>query len=197
MILSGHIVDQNRLIYRTEDECLLNFVNSFQPFNIEDGNSECDGNYVVVDTKRSSVIRSGAAEVGILRRWKEHRAASMLTEHNNRTNKLYSSYPNDQVVNKDLLSSSNVKGRFQHLSVRLGIGMKRNMMDDLVNMFTWNNVEINELTMLQGNGNRQSLSAKKYRHLCYMFELAYALAIDPNKNISLSAGCEWQTGHFG
>ena len=197
MILNGHIVNQNKLIYRTEDESLFNCVTSFKTFDIHDANSECDGNYVVVDTERSSVIRSGAAEVGILRRWKEHRAASMLIDHSNRTNKFYSSYPNALVTNKDLLSASNVKGRFQHLSVRLGIGMKRNMKTELVKLFDWNYVETNELTMLNGNGNRKSMDDKKYRHLCYMFELAYALAIDPNKNVSSSAGCEWQMGHFG
>ena len=197
MILNGHIVNQNKLIYRTEDESLFNCVTSFKTFDIHDANSECDGNYVVVDTERSSVIRSGAAEVGILRRWKEHRAASMLIDHSNRTNKFYSSYPNALVTNKDLLSASNVKGMFQHLSVRLGIGMKRNMKTELVKLFDWNYVETNELTMLNGNGNRKSMDDKKYRHLCYMFELAYALAIDPNKNVSSSAGCEWQMGHFG
>ena len=38
---------------------------------------------------------------------------------------------------------------------------------------------------------------KKYWHLYYMFELAYTLAIEPSKNISNSAGCEWQTHYYG
>ena len=77
------------------------------------------------------------------------------------------------------------------MSVRLGIGMKRNKIEDLVNIFVWNYVETNELTMLQGNANRQSMADKKYRHLYYMFELAYALVIYRNMNISSSAGCKW------
>ena len=112
MILNGHSVDQNRLIYRIEDTSLLNFVNSFKPFDFDDANSECDGNYVVVDTERSSGIRSGTSEVGIIRRWKDHTSANMLTEHNNRTNKFYSSYPNEQARYKHVLSVSNANGRF-------------------------------------------------------------------------------------
>ena len=68
---------------------------------------------------------------------------------------------------------------------------------NILNLFDWNGIENKELGCLKGNSNRQTIDDKKYRHLCYMFELAYALAIEPSKNISTSAGCEWQIGYFG
>ena len=63
--------------------------------------------------------------------------------------------------------------------------------------FHWNDVENSELGSLNGNGNRQRLNHNKYRYLCYIFETAYALAIEPSKNISSSAGCEWQLQFYG
>ena len=54
-----------------------------------------------------------------------------------------------------------------------------------------------ELMLLKGCGNRNSLEQKMYKHLCYMFELAYALSIDHAKNISCNAGCEWQLQYYG
>ena len=197
MIVNGHIVDLGKLEYRNKDENLLNYVNSFSTLNPADEHSDLDGSYVVVDTTRSTVIRSGAAEVGIMRRWKEHTVCSMLTDHNHRTNKFYSSYPNQTVVDKELLSATNVKGTFQDLSVRIGCGMRRTNKYNIIHLFDWNEIENKELGCLKGNSNRQTIDDKRYRHLCYMFELAYALAIEPSKNISTSAGCEWQTGYFG
>ena len=61
MILSGHIVEYDKLKYSLEDDNLLNFVNSFATIHLSDDSHNYDGNYVVVDTKRSTVIRSGAA----------------------------------------------------------------------------------------------------------------------------------------
>ena len=75
--------------------------------------------------------------------------------------------------------------------------MRKANIVNIIDMFSWNQIEESELSKLKGNASRQSSNDKKYRHLCYMFELAYALAIEPSKNISSSAGCEWQTGFFG
>ena len=184
MILSGHIINFERLQFRLEDDNLLNFVNSFTTLSNSDDSQDCDGNYVVVDTTRSLVIRSGAAEVGIMRRWQEHSKAFLLKEHKNRTNKFYSSYPSQLVTDKDLLDGDHVKGTFEDLSVRVGIGMKRKNKEQLVSMFQWNHIELGQLISLTGTAGRTSLIDKQYRHLCYMFELAYALAIEPSKNIS-------------
>ena len=67
--------------------------------------------------------------------------------------------------------------------------MKRVNTDTIVSMFEWNDVELSQLDSLKGNAERINLKDKKYRHSCYMFELTYALVIEPNKNISSSTGC--------
>lgn len=90
-----------------------------------------------------------------------------------------------------------MKGYFQDLSWKVGIGMKKDKMKELVELFDWNVLEVKELNDLKGNGNRQGLNQKKYRHLCYLFELAYALAMEPRKNISTNPGCEWQLQYYG
>ena len=125
MILSGHIISSDRLEFRFEDENLLNHVSAFRTIDMTVIDDNVDGNYVVVDSKRSMIIRCGAAEVGIIRRLKEHTAASMLKEHSQRTNKFYASYPNLECVNKDLPNGCGVKGTFQYLSWKVGIGMKK------------------------------------------------------------------------
>ena len=114
----------------------------------------------------------------------------MLKEYSNRSNKFYSSDPNGECENKELTTGINVKGKFQDLSLGQGIGMKRVKTHSINDTFLWNGVETSELEILKGNRNRQMMKDRKYCHLCYMFELAYALAIKPFKNISKSAGCE-------
>ena len=88
MILSGHIIQAEDLRFRKDDENILNTLNHFKNVNILDKSDDIDGCYVVVDTKRSIVTRSGAETSGIARRWKEHSTASMLKEHINRSNNL-------------------------------------------------------------------------------------------------------------
>ena len=96
-----------------------------------------------------------------------------------------------------MVKGTNAKEVFQDLSVRVGIGMKRSNICNITKLFEWNIIESHELEFLNGNGKRQSQTDKEYRHLCYMFELAYALAIEPSKNISSNPGCEWQTQYYG
>ena len=89
--MSGHIVDNHDLKYRNEDECILtqrlNFITA------SSSEEDLDGNYLCYDKNRSLHFRSGTAEVGMNRRWKEHIQASMRTMCTNRNSKFYSSYP--------------------------------------------------------------------------------------------------------
>ena len=152
---------------------------------------------ILLFTKKAIVIRSGAAEVGIRRRWKEHTSASMLKEHSHRSSKFYSSYPNSLCTDMEYMNPNIMKGYWEDLSSTIGIGIKKTNMTSVVSCFNWNEKEKSELMLLKGCGNRNSLEQKMYKHLCYMFELAYALAIDPAKNISCNAGCEWQMQYYG
>ena len=68
MILSGHIIQAEDLRFRKDDKSFLNTLNHFKNMNVLDKSDDIDGYYVVVDTKRSIVIRSGAAASGMARR---------------------------------------------------------------------------------------------------------------------------------
>ena len=58
--------------------------------------------------------------------------------------------------------------------------------------FNWSKKEIEELTRLSDATARDSLKEKQYRRLCYLFEVAYVLAIEPCRNLSSNHGREWQ-----
>ena len=94
MILNVHIIDYDVLKFSSEKVVLLSDVTKFTTLDLAEPSSDIDRNYVVVDKKRTIVIRGGVAEVGIMRRWKEHISASMLKELSHRSSKFYSSYPN-------------------------------------------------------------------------------------------------------
>ena len=80
--------------------------------NCVDNNLE--GDYLVFDGKISVFIRSGMAEVGMVRCWKEHTTSSMLFTHNLRLNKLYSSYPNKTCAKENIDTNSSVLGFLRH-----------------------------------------------------------------------------------
>ena len=153
---------------------MLSDVTTFATLDFAERTSDVDGNYVVVDKKRVIVIRSGAADVGIMRRWKEHTSASMLNELSHRSSKFYSCYPNSLCINKEHINPIVMKGYWDDLSVNIGIGIKKSNMTSVISCFNWNEDEKKELTLLKGSGNRHSLEQKMYKHLCYMFKLAYA-----------------------
>ena len=57
--------------------------------------------------------------------------------------------------------------------------------------------EEHELGLLKGVNTRDTLNEKKYRHLCYLSESAYALAVSDTMNISSNPGFEWQLRYYG
>ena len=74
--------------------------------------NDLDGNYVVLDSNRQSFIRSGCAEMGIVKRWKEHISASKLTSVSSRNSVLYISYSHNETDSSNI-SSSMCRGKFQ------------------------------------------------------------------------------------
>jgi hypothetical protein len=47
--------------------------------------------------------------------------------------------------------------------------------------------------MLKYEENKAStLEYKKYKHLCYLFELFYVIPIEPKCNLTENPTCEWQ-----
>ena len=70
MIVSGRVIPYHQLQFRKEDEYLLRHISDFTICDINNKKEDRDGNYVVIDTTRNTIIRSGAAENGMIRRWR-------------------------------------------------------------------------------------------------------------------------------
>ena len=137
------------------------------------------------------------AQVGMKRRWKEHVSASMRSTHENRNSKLYSSYHSGNCHADNMPATTESMGTFCQLEQVLGIGLKKTHLTNIISLFQWSDVEEIELNILMGSGSRNTTNQKKYRHLCYLFECAYALAIEPRRNISGNPSCEWQLRFYG
>ena len=119
----------------------------------------------------------------------------MLKSESNKLSKFYASYPNINCTNKNRPPEKIVKGKFQQIVQLMGIGFDKRKMSDILNLFEWSNEEeefINGLSMSGGHQNN-----KKYKHLCYLCELAYGICISPENNISSNPGCEWQLKYYG
>ena len=92
-------------------------------------------------------------------------------------------------------SDTIVKGNFQQIVQLMGIGFHKRNMNNVLSLFDWTDEEekhLKDLSMCGGNQN-----SKKYKHLCYLCELAYALCISLSNNISSNPGCEWQLRYYG
>ena len=70
-------------------------------------------------------------------------------------------------------------------------------MDQIVSLFEWDDEELFELDKLKGVNANDTIADKQYRHLCYLSESVYALAINSEMNISSNPGCEWQLRYYG
>ena len=75
--------------------------------------------------------------------------------------------------------------------------MDSNNIERHIHMFDWNTIEKEELSSMNSPDKINSLSNKKFWHLCYLFDLAYSLSMDPKKNMNASCGCEWQREMMG
>ena len=94
-MLSYHLTDLDDLLTRDDNENLFNKLNFFKEVQhmIQTSlKSDFDGSYLCFDSKRQIVIRSGAAQSGMKKRWKEHVSASMCATDNTRSSQFYSSY---------------------------------------------------------------------------------------------------------
>ena len=67
--------------------------------------------------------------------------------------------------------------------------LKKNM-DNVVGLFDWSAVKLNELRNFAASGQLQSNVDKNCRYVCYMFEMTYVLVIESRRNISSNPGSE-------
>ena len=131
------------------------------------------------------------AATGLFRRWKEHVSASMLYTHVHRSSKFYTAYPNSMCDEISLRNIDGIKGTFQQLESLIVMGFNRTKKDEIDALLHWSKSEESELKLLSGNGKHQSLEDTKYRHMCYIFETSYGLALESRCDISSNSGCKW------
>ena len=77
--------------------------------------------------------------------------------------------------------------------------MDRSKIDAIINLFEWSEEENQQLKKLNWRG--VALEDKKknrqYKHLTYLFELAYTIAITPGQNRTSNPTGEWELGYWG
>lgn len=156
---------------------------------------ELDGNYVVLDESRDKIFRSGCASKGMYSRWKSHINASKRNTITNLKSTFYETYPSREAVNQP--DDTLIKGNFEDLVQLVGIGFKTDKQKRVVELFEWSDKEVFELDKLNLTVDNQDLEYKKYKHIAYLCEFAYALAISPKDNISGNPGFEWQLKWYG
>ena len=200
MVLSYHVTDYDDLLTRSEEEDLFSkemFFSCVDDVIANTLSSDYDGNYLCMDSRRTVIIRSGAANSGMKKRWKQHLTSSMLNNEKDKKSRFYQSYPNKNCNENNLPSQSLIKGNFQQVKQLMGIGFTKRNLSKVVELFEWNTTEEEHLKNLSVNNKGMSMEEKKYRHLCYLCELAYGICIAPKYNISSNPGCEWQLRYYG
>jgi len=197
MILSKHILEGEALVFRGNTECLLTSKDNFVMADTDDQWKNQQGAYVACDPCRGVFIRSGTAEVGLVKRWREHINASKRSTPGDKNSVLYSSYchPNTAEVNKPPFKSR--KGNFLQLDQMVAVGFNRDKAKCVVSLFNWSDSENKQLNKLTIPAIRNTLENRQYKHVCYLIESVYALAIAPTENLSSNPGCEWQLKYYG
>jgi hypothetical protein len=163
------------LEYATTVESYLNNNNIFFP-TVDSDNEKLDGCYLTLDTVRGDLIRSGFAEQGLGLRWKEYLRASHLTDRNTAKDRpQYQFYPRASVGDDE---APNRRGTVCQLQQKLAMGMRKCDVERIMRLFNWTEIDEAMLTQLsyriEGGG---SLASKKYKHVCFMFELFFAVAL--------------------
>merc|ERR1711865_1067632 len=91
------------------------------------------------------------------------------------------------------------RGTFEDLTQICCLGMERSKIDSIINLFEWTDEENNHLQQLpwKGSSIEGSLKNRQYRHLTYLFELTYTLAIALGQNHTDNPTSEWELNYFG
>lgn len=79
----------------------------------------------------------------------------------------------------------------------VGLGFQRSKAKAIVECFEWDESELDALKELKMPHRKDTLLDRQYKHICYLGETAFALAIELRKNVSGNPTCEWQLGWFG
>ena len=159
MILSYHLADLDDLLTRDDNENLFNKINFFKDVQSMIQNSlksDFDGSYLCFDSKRQIVIRSGAAQSGMKKRWREHVSASMCAMDNARSSRFYSSYPSVNSKETDKPKQSLIKGNFQQIVQLVCVTLHCSNERERVDLFEWSDSGIEKLGVLSVAVSRES-----------------------------------------
>ena len=95
-----------------------------------------------------------------MKRWKEHCAASLLKNHNERTNKFYCAYPSSETNASENEILRGKRGNFEQLQQLVGVGFSKELMSDITSWFSWSAYEVEQLGLLAGVGNMYFIQQK-------------------------------------
>jgi hypothetical protein len=144
---------------------------------------------LAADSKRYSLIRSGMPTQTFGKRWEEHLRASLRAAMVAMYRNFYWYYPHERVA-------YNVRGRkgtYQSLEQRMGMGVKKQGKHKLLKLFNWKEAVKSHLSQLSlGPHQAETLGDKHCKHVCYMFELFFAVGVKESENITMNPTCEWQ-----
>ncbi len=145
------------------------------------------GCYLNYDSIRRSLIRAGMTETSFEKRYSQHRRSSRLNDAEPRRFYLY--YPHKESASKTDIR----RGFFEDLEQRVALGVPRDQHLLATELFDWPDHVDNQLGQLKfGEGRGATKQEKRYKHLCYMFESFFAVALAPRDNITQNPGFEWQ-----
>lgn len=148
LMMSGHVQEYDHLLHKSTDESLLSSINKFYSVDLNGGDKDLVGNYLLIDIKRSVVIYRNFANTFYQKEWTKHVSKSMLREFADRSNKLSAFYPNVDSMEAILIHTNNIKGRFVDLKMKLGIGVTKDKMSNFIQLFEFSNYEMVELYSL-------------------------------------------------
>ena len=191
--LSGHIC--RGVQYRMAHESLLEYeAGTF--LEVSSDNKHWDGAYAGMDMNRGEINRIGASHVGIGIRWETGHARYARRE--NAISKIRQQaidYPNKDAAGL----GDGRRGTFDDLKQLCCLGMDRSKIDAIINLFEWSEEENQQLKKLNWRGValEDNLKNRQYKHLTYLFELAYTIAITPGQNRTSNPTGEWELGYWG
>jgi hypothetical protein len=159
---------------------------------VDDDTGSHAGSYLNSDKIRQKLIRAGMTETEFKKRWVQHQQDSLLRKAE--PIMFYQLYLASQSAHKSNIS----EGVFADAEQRIGFAVANENRLPVTELFPWrdsDNVNLGDLAYAVGRASTVQL--KRFKHLCYMFELFYAVGINPDDNITQNPGCEWQIRFFG
>ena len=187
--LAGLVLPDTYIRTRTVNSCLLsqNSVNIAEMIN--DTNGHEVGAYLYLFSPEGGVIqqwrRAGSASVGLKKRGIEHEKSSLQKSDQNRDSNFYRTFPHKDCERS---KTADFEGCFQDLQHRVGLSYHKENLQNVINLFHWS--KLTERSLEAKKHKNLTIDEKKHRLICYFFESALQLCLDPTQNVSRSVGNE-------